>query len=381
MGKLKCFKLFFRDDKAVFYPGEIVSGYCLIEVKNDIWMKLLSIVLRGVAKVHWTESRNGTRLGTYTEHYNAEVEYVFEKIDLLGSNSEESNCVLREGRHEFGFSFDLPSDGIATSFEGKHGSIRYYVKAEIFRHWTFNSKVKKAFTVIYPADINTSDYLIPSENSVEQVLCCWLCKSGPVSIDAKTDRSGYCPGETVMLSADFGNYSSRSIVPFARLHQVQTYFASGKSRVRETKFTALTGLAVTPGNRASWNSQLLKIPAVSPSINNCCLLKVDYFIKVSLHIPGAYNVSLNLPIVIGTVPFRHLSSYTTMPPLSESSSYLNLPFLDALPPYRETATPPPPFDDPPTYAECMNGAVDIGDEDDDSGEFRFTPMYSYVYRR
>jgi len=36
-------------------------------------------------KVHWTESRStGTRLGAYTEHYNAEVEYFFKRQVLFG---------------------------------------------------------------------------------------------------------------------------------------------------------------------------------------------------------------------------------------------------------------------------------------------------------
>ena len=36
-------------------------------------------------QVHWTESRStGTRLGAYTEHYNAEVEYFFKRQVLFG---------------------------------------------------------------------------------------------------------------------------------------------------------------------------------------------------------------------------------------------------------------------------------------------------------
>ena len=43
----------------------------------------------------------------------------------------------------------------------------------------------------------------------------------------------------------------------------------------------LLGLPVTPGSRATWDAQLLKIPAVSPSIINCCVIKVDYYVKVT----------------------------------------------------------------------------------------------------
>jgi len=42
----------------------------------------------------------------------------------------------------------------------------------------------------------------------------------------------------------------------------------------------VVGLPVGPGTRGSWDSQLLKIPPVSPSIMNCGVMKVDYFVKV-----------------------------------------------------------------------------------------------------
>jgi len=50
--------------------------------------------------------------------------------------------------------------GISTSFEGKHGSVRYWLKAEIDKPWSFNVKTKKAFTVISPIDINKAEYQV-----------------------------------------------------------------------------------------------------------------------------------------------------------------------------------------------------------------------------
>ncbi|CAD5118681.1 unnamed protein product [Dimorphilus gyrociliatus] len=366
MGKLKCFEIVFTENKTVYHPGERVHGQCIVDIKGEMRMRALRIFMRGVAKVHWTESRStGTRLGSYTEHYKAEVEYFFKRLVLFDGD----RGTLNEGRHEFDFSFEVPLDRtISTSFEGKHGSIRYWLKAEMDKPWALNHKTKRAFTVISPIDINRSEFQIPVENSAEKRLCCWLCTSGPVSITARTDRRGYCPGESIAIWAHFENHTSRTVIPYATLHQTQTFYATGKSRVRATKFTVLTGLPVAAGSRATWDAQLLKIPAVSPSIVNCCLIKVEYYVKVAVHIPGAYNLALNLPITIGTVPHR--------------SGRLPL-ALPVPPPYREIATPPPPIDDPPpTYVESLGGAVSIRDEDDDEqntiGELLFTPMYTYV---
>ena len=60
-------------------------GKVIVELKGDMKMRSLRIFMRGVAKVHWTESRStGSRLGSYTEHYNAEVEYFFKRQVLFG---------------------------------------------------------------------------------------------------------------------------------------------------------------------------------------------------------------------------------------------------------------------------------------------------------
>ena len=49
---------------------------------------------------------------------------------------------------------------LATSFEGKHGSVRYWVKAELHRPWLLPMKVKKEFTVFEHIDINTPLLLV-----------------------------------------------------------------------------------------------------------------------------------------------------------------------------------------------------------------------------
>ncbi|KAL8602265.1 hypothetical protein ACOMHN_022778 [Nucella lapillus] len=389
MGKVKCFEIILSDNKSVFHPGERVLGQVIVELKGDMKMRSLRIFMRGVAKVHWTESRStGSRLGSYTEHFNAEVEYFFKRQVLFGGEISDGRDTLTEGRHEFNFSFELPMGGISTSFEGKHGSIRYWLKAEMDKPWSFNHKTKKAFTVISPIDINRPEYQTQVESSVEKTLCCWLCTSGPISITSRTDRRGYCPGESTAISAEFDNHSSRTVIPYATLYQTQAFFASGKSRIRRTKFTVLTGLPIAPGTRGSWDSQLLKIPAVSPSIINCCVMKVDYYVKVALHIPGAYNLTVHLPIVIGTVPYRRAQSYCFTQSRfyrETQAQFADMAFLPLPPPYRETITPPPPFEDPPTYAESIGGAVELNDDDDDDepgmnmGDLTFTPMYTYVY--
>lgn len=96
MGKLKCFEIVFTENKSVYHPGERVKGQCVVDLKGDMRMRALRVFMRGVAKVHWTESRStGTRLGSYTEHYNAEVEYFFKRQILFGGGAYDFLTIIQ----------------------------------------------------------------------------------------------------------------------------------------------------------------------------------------------------------------------------------------------------------------------------------------------
>ena len=82
--------------------------------------------------------------------------------------------------------------GIATSFEGKHGSIRYWLKAEIDKPWSFNHKTKKCFTVISPIDINIPEYMVSVSLS--------LSTYTPPSISTPPITWLVCPVDSVYLA-------------------------------------------------------------------------------------------------------------------------------------------------------------------------------------
>lgn len=58
---------------------------------------------------------------------------------------------------------------LATSFEGKHGSVRYWVKAELHRPWLLPMKTKKEFTVFEHIDINTPLLLVSSRDFLSNI--------------------------------------------------------------------------------------------------------------------------------------------------------------------------------------------------------------------
>ena len=57
---------------------------------------------------------------------------------------------------------------------------------------------------------------------------CMCCVSGPLSIILHTDRGGYCPGESIGVSAVINNESKNDVIGLEfQLIQITVYIASG----------------------------------------------------------------------------------------------------------------------------------------------------------
>ncbi|XP_061886759.1 arrestin domain-containing protein 3-like [Entelurus aequoreus] len=320
LGKVRalavCFDTLNESNLPVFSGGEMVSGRVLVDVTGDVRVRSLDVTARGVAKVRWTESRNAGANTAYTQNYTEEVEYLQHRDCLIGEDRDEdavddASTLLRAGLHEFAFSFHLPQMALATSFEGKHGSVRYWVKAQLQRPWMLPVKTKKEFIVFEHIDINTPLLLAPQAGSKEKTLCCWFCASGPISLSAKIARKGYTPGDSIQIFAEVENCSSRVVVPKAALYQTQTFFAKGKGKEIQQLVSNLRGEPLAQGRSQSWEGKLLKIPPVSPSILDCPIIRVEYALVVYVDVPGGLNLSLSLPLVIGTIPLHAASSRTS----------------------------------------------------------------------
>uniref|UniRef100_A0A8C3I302 Arrestin domain containing 4 n=1 Tax=Chrysemys picta bellii TaxID=8478 RepID=A0A8C3I302_CHRPI len=114
--------------------------------------------------------------------------------------------------------------------------------------------------------------------------------------------------EAIPIYAEIENCSSRLIVPKAAIFQTQTYLASGKTKTFRQMLANVRGNPIASGSTDTWNGKTLKIPPVTPSILNCCIIRVEYSLAVYIHIPGANKLMIELPLVIGTIPYTGFSS-------------------------------------------------------------------------
>lgn len=95
---------------------------------------------------------------------------------------------------------------LATSFEGKHGSVRYWVKAELHRPWLLPMKTKKEFTVFEHIDINTplllvrEKHLKPNQYKTEHLLELWYEERGSyIVLISFIVSSGWHKGQNALL--------------------------------------------------------------------------------------------------------------------------------------------------------------------------------------
>ncbi|XP_038628568.1 arrestin domain-containing protein 2 [Tachyglossus aculeatus] len=293
----------------VFSSGEEVSGKVLLELSATARVSALRLHAEGCAKVHWTESRSAGSSTAYTQNYSDQDEFVCYRDTLLDADTGDTT-VLQPGRHEFPFSFQLP-ETLVTSFEGKHGNVRYCVKAKLHRPWATAKRAKKEFTVIEPIDINTPALLAPQAGVKEKIARAWYCNRGQVAVTAKIDRKGYTPGEVIPIFAEIDNCTNRAVTPKVALIQTQTFIARGAKKQKKSVVASITGDPISARKRELWHGRALKIPPVGPSILHCRIIHVEYSLKVCVDIPGTSKLLLELPIVIGTIPLHPFGSRTS----------------------------------------------------------------------
>ncbi|KAM4709175.1 arrestin domain-containing protein 2 isoform 2-T2 [Discoglossus pictus] len=318
----------------VYTPGELVTGQVVLELCKELRVTALEVCARGLATVHWLETRS-IGMNTVYSDFTAYETYLRRRQHLIRDNG--TLTVLPAGRHEFPFTFQLP-ETLVTSFEGKHGNVRYWVKAKLHRPWSTVKKTKKEFTVIEPIDINTPDLLAPQAGTKEKTAHAWYCNLGQVSVTAKIDRKGYTPGEVIPIFAEIDNCTSRTVMPKAAIIQSQTFIARGTMKQKKAVVATLAGDSVLPGKRESWHGRALKIPPLGPSIMQCRIIRVEYSLKVCVEIPGSSKLLLELPLVIGTIPLHPFGSRSS----SISSQYsVNLDWMQMTSP--EQPEPPPEY--------------------------------------
>ncbi|XP_075753106.1 arrestin domain-containing protein 4 isoform X2 [Pelodiscus sinensis] len=380
-GKVKALALVLEEEtrRGGYSSGDTVSGQVLVELAGPLLLRALRLEASGRAWAAWSKAAgrasSGRACGAAVRgpRREAEVRCMDIQQSLLRQRpeGEDGLFLLKAGKHEFPFSFQLPQEPLVTSFSGKYGSIQYCVKAILERPVVPDQSVKRELQVISHVDVNSPGLLIPVSRSQEKMVGCWFFTSGPVSLSAKIERKGYCNGEAIPIYAEIENCSSRLIVPKAAIFQTQTYLANGKTKTFRQMVANVRGNPIASGSTDTWNGKTLKIPPVAPSILDCCIIRVEYSLAVYIHIPGANKLMIELPLVIGTIPYAGFSSRNSSAgQLSMDMSWL-------------TWTMPEQPEAPPNYADVVSQEefsrhITIYSQPTDCEEQLCSHMFAYI---
>lgn len=223
----------------------------------------------------------------------------------------------------------------------------------------------------------------------EKKVSCMFIPDGRVSVSAQIDRKGFCEGEDcweqgtgvgepvrkpptpltsgffpcvgdeICINADFENTCSRIVVPKAAIVAKHTYLANGQTKVFSQKLSCVRGNHIISGTSESWRGKTIRVKKLKPSILGCNILRVEYFLQVSLplpppplgssspwgcvphspkprlflqiyvSVPGSKKIILELPLVIGSRSGIGSRSSSMASQTSSEMSWVDLNLPDA----------------------------------------------------
>ncbi|KAH9508080.1 Arrestin domain-containing protein 3 [Bulinus truncatus] len=301
MGKIKLCTIARNGD--VFRPGDTINGTATLTVDGTTKAKSVNIFCCGMALTKWPRSYESTKVGT--EYYIHEV--------------------LRKRSR---FKSKIPSEGLPSSYEGRHGSIRYFLRVEVDKPFPrINYNFYSIFTVLAHLDANLPEYKRPAKAAVTKEVhkAFGLGNVGNLTLSATIDRNGYCPGEKILIDLKAWNESVKDCGAVkASLVQNVIFNASGETQRTKTVIMSIVGEPLEKGKTRAWQQQPLQIDAVPPShkMNTCHIIKVNYSVNVSVGVPLGMDLELSIPVTICTVPLGKsvaTSSTLVQPDLYEIS--------------------------------------------------------------
>lgn len=320
----------FDNSKAVFFSGQSVTGRVKVTCDKPKYCRAIEVEFQGYGKVHWTERSKAQRNGkqrTKTVHFKSSERYYLMSYIVWGNGTTESE--LPPGTHLFNFSFLLPH-GIPSSFESHIGKVRHQCKAKMDIPWKTDKVSVKAFSVNTLYDLNTDPQAkVPIECSKHDYACCLFCRSGPMSLVLRIDRSGFVPGENIIINAECSNMTNVKIdYTKAVVHQTITYHAEGRKKKDHRKVAELKRLEIPPGEDDNWSNVEMLIPALPTShLQFCNLIDIDYELKFEMSPSGCHmDLEHTAPVKIGSIPLvQYFSNFVQGPPANSSQPIILAP--------------------------------------------------------
>ena len=290
----------FTNGQRIYNPGQTVTGQVSLVLARSIRARSVSLTFSGLAFA--------------MVDFNSKKELCLNHNTTLWT-APPGQVTLPVGSHHYNFSFQLP-DRLPASFEFGSPSrsfIRYCLVVKVHRPRRFAFKHQAAFVILERININDAALLCSMRSENEKQRGCYCCTSGPLALSATVDRMGYCPGETIIVSAVAENHSDRQLSGM-RIRLICLISLLPNSRcVKRYEITLrqiITGRVIPPGERHPWPNVTMDVPPLPETVNTCSVLARDYYVEVAILVPKGRNLRTYFPIIIGSVPLHPSSRIT-----------------------------------------------------------------------
>ncbi|XP_055312594.1 arrestin domain-containing protein 17-like [Sitodiplosis mosellana] len=395
---------FENNPQKIVYSGRKLHITVRLKLTEVLKVRCIYIRLRGMAHVRFVVD-DCMCVSSYGKsgHYEADESVLDMRKCLVGRNGK--NQVLPVGTHDFSFAYTLPSD-LPSTFSSDHGDISYTANVVVHKPIWLKLKSEKIceekFTVF--KTLNLNDYpALRAPLSYPETNTNWLSPHIPMgkrAISVDLSAGGYVQGQSIHIQVSINNESPSPLLHFVvSLIRKTIYKNSAYSVHHKIKYETVLKQSFPNWKCESQTNEVfpvesIEVPALIPPTDTetCKVIKISYFIAIKgFRDSGDLNqreadISLDLPITIGTIPFGYgISPMIVLPQTSTNPSAPSIalthdispsepvqmepsspafPYDDIVSIRTYTSTPPPFPDDDfdlPTYEDAllMDEEIDI----------------------
>ena len=289
----------------MYHPGEMINGAIEFTLTESKRYNGIKVVFLGSAHVKWSSGKT---------FYVGNEKYVQSSITLW-SPRESSNGLIGPGSFSFPFQFIIPPH-VPSSFGTPGisicdtGYISYKIEGRVYAGaMRFDPRASVPIPITRLTGISGANQVAPVREVKRKQVGCLCCAAGDVEFVAKLPRTGYCitNGDVIPLTVDVQNNSTRAIKMKVIIFQRVSMFVRGYENISRKKIAEISSEPILPGDSYVWSPTNWNVPAVSPTILACRILRVDYILEVSAVIPNAIDLRCDIPLLLGNVPYGRSS--------------------------------------------------------------------------
>uniref|UniRef100_A0AC34Q5E8 Arrestin C-terminal-like domain-containing protein n=1 Tax=Panagrolaimus sp. JU765 TaxID=591449 RepID=A0AC34Q5E8_9BILA len=350
-----------------YNPGDLIVGKVVLRSKQDIEVGSLKFIFFGAAKFK-TKNKSNENYGIYL---NNQMESI-----------TETQKVEAEKTINVQFEQKLPNNAV-TSLESKNASVLYIVKAQM-RFKTEENVTRivtslKGLTVVEKFDLNvlSRQYFEPPNYNLTKKFGLFSCTGGHIKLTFTVCRSAFVCGENISIEGRIENKTDRrvdkvaavlqqviivtgsgvdgeesetSILDVSDIHEdnLALFVDEGHSIRIQRNFaipalppsTMITDYSTVESGDIAFLSMTkkkrLSLSATRPSISSGNskpssdlqrLFKIMYQLSVKVKTGGVEVMEINVPIIIGSLPYELVLPRTLSQMSEKEKAKINTPLL------------------------------------------------------